>query len=294
MNGEAERARGGIAGTVAALGGEAATLWGELAGLRRERRAARPRPPASGLVVDIGAGHLPHPRADVIVDKYVEDDFERGFALATAKPLIVADGQALPFADASLAYVITSHVLEHATDPELFAAELSRVGLAGFVQVPTRLAELGFGWAFHPWLIDRDDELLVFSPNPGSRPLGTALHDMHGSSALFRLTFFAHRSSWHHTMHWQGRLRVSVSGHGEARETAGLDLERTLAGLERVPRPPLPSAVVEALRCPACRLRLSPQAGAVQCSGCGRAFPMAGGVPVLLLEAALTGVATSS
>src|SRR6476660_9288010 len=96
--------------------------------LLRERRHHRPAPPATGLVLDVGAGDAPFPRADIVVDKYVVDDFERGGDLAFSKPVIVADAEALPFADHAFAYVIAAHVLEHAIDPVRMAGEFSRVG----------------------------------------------------------------------------------------------------------------------------------------------------------------------
>ena len=124
---------------------------------RRQAGHHKPAPPESGFVLDVGAGHAPHPRSDLIVDKYVEDDFERQDPLAMTRPLVVADGEHLPFADRTFSYVIASHVLEHAIDPVAFASEMARVGAAGFVQVPSRQAELTFGWPFHPWLIDLED-----------------------------------------------------------------------------------------------------------------------------------------
>ena len=123
------------------------SLGADIRDARAQAARHRPRPPGTGLVVEVGGGQRPSARADVVVDKYVEDDFERagGAPLDTSRPLVVADGEALPFDDGSAAYVIAMHVLEHATDPVRFAAELSRVGQAGFVQVPSRAAELTVG-----------------------------------------------------------------------------------------------------------------------------------------------------
>ena len=119
---------------------------------RQEARLHEPRPPHAGLVLEVGSGQSPHPRADVLVDKYVADNFERPHEIGIdfARPFVVADGQQLPFADGSFSYSIALHVLEHATDPLRFAAELSRVASAGFVQVPSSVAELTFGWPYHP------------------------------------------------------------------------------------------------------------------------------------------------
>src|SRR6266568_7871058 len=94
-----------------------------------------------------------------------------------SRPLIVADGERLPFADRSVAYAIALHVLEHATDPRAFAEELARVAPAGFAQVPTREAELTFGWPYHPWLIDRDGDTLIFVPREDRKaPAGELFH----------------------------------------------------------------------------------------------------------------------
>ena len=139
-------------------------------------------------MLEVGSGQSPHPRANVLVDKYVADDFERPqeIGIDIAKPFVVADGHSLPFADKAFAYAIALHVLEHATDPERFAAELSRVADAGFVQVPSSESELTFGWPYHPWLIDFDGETLVFRPRDGrSAPYGEVFHRAYGESALF-------------------------------------------------------------------------------------------------------------
>lgn len=271
---------------------------GDAAGLLREigqdvratrRKAAfhSPHPPATGLVLDVGAGHMPEPRADVVVDKYAADDFERASGLDVSKPVVVGDGHALPFAEGAFAYVVASHVLEHATDVGEFAAELVRVGAAGFVQVPSAQAELTFGWPFHPWLIDLEDGVLVFRPRgAAAAPYGQLFHDAVADSALFRLWFGAHREVWHHTVHWEGALHVRSEGPSEASATAQLDVERTVAVLRDAAVPPLTAPVRAALRCPSDRGELREQGGRLACATCERSYPVAGKVPVLLPEAA--------
>jgi uncharacterized protein YbaR (Trm112 family)/SAM-dependent methyltransferase len=266
-----------------------ADLARELRSAVRNRTLHAPRPPAEGLVVEIGGGQAPSPRADVVVDKYVIDSFERSgeAAVSLAKPLVVADGHALPFADGSFAYSIASHVIEHATDPERFAAELSRVSAAGFVQVPSRESELTFGWPYHPWLVDRDGDELVFEPKGAARaPCGPFFHESYARSPLMRLWWQAQRSDWHHSLHWSGRLSIRVLGSSGAERTAELDVGQTVAFLSKAGAPPLPPAVAAALRCPLCGERLELGASEAVCAGCARVYPVAGGVPVLLEEAA--------
>jgi uncharacterized protein YbaR (Trm112 family) len=248
-------------------------------------------PPATGLVLDVGSGQAPHPRADMVVDKYVADDFERGYALELSKPLVVGDGHALPFADDMFAYVVTSHVVEHATDPVRFAAELGRVAAAGFTQVPSREAELTFGWEFHPWLIDREGDTLVFHPRGDARaPLGPVFHEAMAESRLFGLWFVANRERWHHSIEWQGALRVRCEGSSQAPRTASFDAAETLhtlAVLAKAARVRGPEgALREALRCPLDRGRLTSSRDMLTCDVCGRGYPVVGTVPVLVEEAA--------
>jgi uncharacterized protein YbaR (Trm112 family) len=267
----------------------------EVRGSHAEQRRHRPAPPAAGLVVDIGGGQSVDPRADVVVDKYLVDNFERSGTgeLDLSKPVVIADGHELPFADGSFAYVIASHVLEHATDPVRFASELGRVAPAGVVQVPTRASELTFGWSFHPWLIDLDDGVLVFEPRDGRvAPCGELFHQRYQDDALLRLWWASTRSLWHHSVEWGGAPRVRVTGESVAEQTAMFDLERTVAALERAADDgqlqPLTAALFAVLRCPCCRGTLQRGAAGLRCEGCERRYPLAGGVPVLL-RAASTG-----
>src|SRR3954468_13386878 len=183
-------------------------LIAEARSLRRERALHSPRPPEGGLVLDGGGGDRPHPRADVVVDKYVGDNFERETDIAFTKPLVVADGEALPCADGAFGYLIASHVLEHAIDPRRMAAEFSRVAAAGFVQLPSAAAERIYGWPFHPWLVDRSGDTLVFRPKdlpPGDK----AMHDAFHESVLERLRGEGHKACCDHLLHYIGEV------HGE-------------------------------------------------------------------------------
>ena len=264
----------------------------ELGGIVREARRHRAAPPVKGLVLEVGGGQAPHPRSDVVVDKYVVDDFERSgeAGLALTRPLIVADGECLPFANAAFAYSIASHVLEHATDPAVFAAELTRVSQAGFVQVPSRSSELVYGWPYHPWLISKQDRTLLFEPKPqAASPGGAIMHEAWRSSSLMRIAWMADRSRWHHSLHWEGTLDVAVSGTRRFHETADIDLERTIATLESMGSsgelPPLGAGVRDVLRCPRCGSEISWAERKVTCHEAGHDYPVAGGVPILLTPA---------
>jgi hypothetical protein len=270
--------------TLLGLGGD---LTKNLRALRPATIRHSPRPPRTGLVLDVGSGQSAHSRADLVIDKYVTDDFERGSALDLSKPLVIGDGQALPFPDDAFTYVIASHVLEHATDPVLFAGELSRVARGGFVQVPTRQAELTFGWPFHPWLIDRVGKTLIFNPRDGQHAVaGEFFHRAFADSPMFQVWFGAHRDVWHHTIHWSESLGVELRGTSVADQTATLDIDRVLNVLPTMGARSPVGEIDGLLRCPHDKGRLSAARGRLTCEVCDRSYPVAGGIPVLLEEAA--------
>ena len=77
------------------------------------------------LVLEIGSGDRPNPRSDVLVDRYIEDNTERGGDLRIDRPLIVADAQELPFKDGAFDYIVCFHILEHMPDPAQFLREIA-------------------------------------------------------------------------------------------------------------------------------------------------------------------------
>lgn len=115
------------------------------------------------LVLEVGSGDKPYPRSDVLLDKLPEDSSEReaGRSLMIDRPLVIADVEALPFADKSFDYIIASHVLEHAYHPAKFLDEISRVGKRGYIETPLPLRELVFNWPFHRWYVTLEGDTLI-------------------------------------------------------------------------------------------------------------------------------------
>jgi SAM-dependent methyltransferase len=107
----------------------------------------------SDYVLEVGGGHNPHPRAQVVVDKYENDDSHRSGSIAVRKgqEFICADGENLPFPDKSFDYVICCHVLEHVENPARFLKELMRVAKRGYIELPSLLGEYLAPKASHTW-----------------------------------------------------------------------------------------------------------------------------------------------
>jgi hypothetical protein len=130
-------------------------------------------PPATGLVLEVGSGENPHSRSDILVDRYILDNTERGGDIIIDRPLVVADAHHLPFRNGAFAYIICSHILEHMDDPPQFVRELQRIGEAGYIGSPSEIAERLFHWQFHRWYVNLlDDGTLVLHPKEPEEPFG--------------------------------------------------------------------------------------------------------------------------
>lgn len=124
-------------------------------------------------VVEIGSGHNPMYRSDVIVEKYINDNSHRcgDIKIYPHQTFINADGENLPFKDQEFDYAICNQVLEHAEHSDLFMNELSRVARRGYIETPSLLGEHLFPKYSHKWVIlDIDGKLVFFekSKMPGN------------------------------------------------------------------------------------------------------------------------------
>lgn len=127
-------------------------------------------------VLDIGGWARPFNRANVVLD--AEPYETRGYygklrsaqggdpECFTKDTWIVRDiceKSPFPFADKYFDYCICSHTLEDIRDPLFVCSEVIRVSKAGYIEVPSRLAESSrgvepgiVGWSHHRWLINFD------------------------------------------------------------------------------------------------------------------------------------------
>jgi hypothetical protein len=170
-------------------------------------------PPAEGLVLEIGSGDNPHPRSDVLVDRFIGDNTERGGNLVIDRPLVVADAHRLPFRNGAFAYIICSHILEHMDDPPQFVGELQRIGKAGYIGSPSEIAERMFHWSFHRWYVNLIDGTLVLHPKEPAEPFGELFDYLYEYNPAY---YFFQRSMpdlfWvEHE--WHGRIDLEMAEH---------------------------------------------------------------------------------
>lgn len=269
------------------------------------------------VILEIGSGDNPHPRADILCDRYITTSHERagGFRIRIDRPMVVADGMRLPFADKTFDYVIASHIFEHMDDPAGFAREIMRVGKAGYIEVPSALSERVFGWKFHHWYCELHDGVLVFTPKKEGEQHGGFFHRFIAQNLWFRRFFEEHEAQWYTRLEWKRTipLRVQmrpVSGD----EIDGLD-EKAWALLKKA-KPEQWKDMVFAIRfffrrvarkirktvrqhlwnanqttdwmrllvCPKCRRALHVSRGEFVCGSCKSSYPVDGGIPILLVE----------
>lgn len=116
------------------------------------------------LVVDIGSGAHPNPRADILVDRDLNDDRHRsGHSLVVDdRPLVCADVSALPFRDGAVDFAIVSHLAEHVDDPAAMCAELRRASVAGYIETPSPLCDKLLHEDYHIWRVDQRNGRLHF------------------------------------------------------------------------------------------------------------------------------------
>jgi len=115
-------------------------------------------------VLEVGGGHNPHSRSNVIVDKYIDSNYHRkaDIKILKGQKFIQADGEKLPFDDNEFDYVICNHVLEHSENPGKFLQEQMRVAKAGYIEVPSITGEYLFPKESHKQLIiELDNKLII-------------------------------------------------------------------------------------------------------------------------------------
>lgn len=111
--------------------------------------------PADATVLDVGGWACPLVRATTVLDQmpyetrglygFNGDPAEERFTADTWVCHDICAREPFPFDDDAFDIVVCSHTLEDVRDPVWVAGELSRIGRAGYVEVPSRLQEQSWG-----------------------------------------------------------------------------------------------------------------------------------------------------
>jgi hypothetical protein len=107
-----------------------------------------------GIIMDIGSGHNPVPRANILADFFPETTLHRGGPLIEDRPLIICSVERIPVLSKSIEFVICSHVLEHVESPIRAGKELSRIAKAGYIETPAYGKDIIVGTGnMHRWQV---------------------------------------------------------------------------------------------------------------------------------------------
>lgn len=170
-------------------------------------------------VLEIGSGHNPMYRSNVIVEKYIDDNSNRcgDIKIYPHQTFINADGENLPFKDKEFDYAVCNQVLEHVEHPDKFIKELMRVSKRGYIETPSLLGEHLFPKKSHRWVImDIDNKLIFFdkSKMPGNyeNDYGSLfLEYLPYQSLLFKLLWFAEGALMNNRYEWKDSIDYIVN-----------------------------------------------------------------------------------
>jgi len=175
--------------------------------------------PRGGRVLEVGGGHDPHPKAHMVVDKFVDTNYHRSGDIKTLKhqEFMQADGENLPFEDNEFDYVICCHVLEHVDDPVRFMKEQCRVAKRGYLETPNLMGEYLAPKESHRWLIlEIDGKIVMYEKEklgfkPGHDFGDIFLEYLPQNSIGFKILQRTHADIMTMRFEWQDNVEVIVN-----------------------------------------------------------------------------------
>lgn len=168
--------------------------------------------PPNALVLEVGSGGNPYPRANVLLDAYEETRERHWDALVHDRPTVLSFGENLPFKDKSFDYVIAAHVLEHTPYPEKFLAELQRVARGGYIETPDAFMERVNPYKDHRLEVTVRDGGLVIRKKPAwiyDADL-VDLYEKRAKAIITRETIPQHAAEFHIRYFWQDKIKFSI------------------------------------------------------------------------------------
>ena len=260
--------------------------------------------PDLALVLEVGSGGNPYPRANVLVDAYEETRERHWEPLVHDRPTVLANGESLPFADKSFDFVIAAHVLEHTPQPEKFLAELQRVARAGYIETPDAFMERINPYKDHRLEVTVRDGRLVIRKKPAwlvDHEL-VELYEQRVKRDITRELIPRHPEDFHVRFYWDETIAYGVvnpdadaswpaevsgvpaasNGLGRLR---GAVRRAFLAGIrwrfsQRARNRKLD--ITPQLRCPTCgATQFTRQTDAITCHSCATRYEFRGGVLIM-------------
>lgn len=255
------------------------------------------------LVLEVGSGGSPYPRANVLLDAY-EDTRERHWVpLKADRPIVLGFVERLPFRDKAFDFVIASHVLEHSANPDSFLKELQRVAKAGYIEVPDAFFERLNPYHDHRLEITcRDGELLIRKKAAWMVDKELVEIYQHRVSPIVLRQISKQPFAFHVRYYWTDHIGYTILNPevdaawpvvsssyqapppGQFARLRGSILDFMRGVLSQNSRN---SSIdlLDLLKCPSCggsSLSRVPQG--LICGGCQKVYPLKGGIPAMFSE----------
>ena len=163
------------------------------------------------LVLDVGSGGNPHPRADVLLERFADGKHRHGASMVADRTIVLGDALKMPFKDKAFDYVMAFHVLEHVEDPEKFLLEMMRVSRAGYIETPNALHETLVPYDVHLLEVMESDGVLYIRKKESPRPNSVISdRDLPTCDSGWNRLFFSQPALVHVQYHWVDRIRYEV------------------------------------------------------------------------------------
>jgi SAM-dependent methyltransferase/uncharacterized protein YbaR (Trm112 family) len=258
----------------------------------------------NALVLEVGSGGNPYPRANVLLDAFVDTVERIESELVKDRPLAIGYVERLPFKSQSFDFIIASHVLEHSPDPVNFLAELVRVGKSGYIETPDGFFERLNPFTFHRLEVtDIDGKLRIFN-KPSWRHDSEIVteYERKMKDAFIRFSS-KHPAPLFSRFYWRNNIPHEIVNTSvdvswplpeesnikiqSPREHLGSKLRRLLIlGIRRALSQNNRNShidLISLLRCPSCLSEkdLIRQENGIRCEHCAIVYPMKNGIPVM-------------
>jgi uncharacterized protein YbaR (Trm112 family) len=166
----------------------------------------------NALVLEVGAGGNPYPRANVLIDRY-EQGIERIEPfLVKDRPFVLGFAEKLPFKTKSFDFIITSHILEHSPDPESFLREMMRVGKAGYIETPDAFFERINPFMYHRLEVSNIGSKLRLFKKPSWRHDGFIVDEYERQLKTRQFIKFVSSHPWPFYMrfYWKDQIEYEI------------------------------------------------------------------------------------
>lgn len=170
-------------------------------------------------IVDLGSGGYPFEYANILIDKYIQDNYHRGkeLVIPDGKKFIQADAKNLHFRDKEVDFINCRHIFEHFENPEKACKEIIRVAKSGYIETPTPLWELLFGRPpdKHRWIIEVKNNKIVFTKNTFNRPFGDFFDRLFKENKEFQSLWWENYKLFVNCIYFTDFFEFTISNKGD-------------------------------------------------------------------------------